>query len=649
MTAASMDRKSIELRVGTVLKGKWTLDRLIGVGGMAAVYAATHEIGRREAIKILHSDAASSQALVERFRREAKVANQFRHPGAVEIRDVDVTDDGLPFLVMDLLEGESLEARMHKSPPLDLERILAIADDALDVLVAAHSAGVIHRDIKPSNLFIQNDGRLRVLDFGVARVLRPGTGMPALLTAAGTTVGTVAYMPPEQLRGSAVDARADLFAVGATLFRLLAGRHVHEGSEEEVARKMVAGPPPPLCSVAPNASPAAGKVVDRALAFVAARRYPDATTMQRDVRALRAKAEPPYAAARLAAGDDPRSLNVPLATSEPVAFDPASVPAPAVQPFVLAEHPVPSSGVPSSGSPGSAGSPTEASSPSLPIASSEAPTKQQLAVAPVAPTMVGEDPASARPSAASGSSAATPAPTVVGDAQPEAGKPGPTMVGDIPSAPPAATPAPPAGASAPGQTEIGEAPAITGAMARMSDEAITVRRGSTGTLVGADQLSHDASTVPDPAVARRMAERIDGSLKTSPGVGPGPGLWIALASITFVALIGVWWVMSDSGDEDEEPAKRRELPSKPSDPAPAGDGPTPAPAPTSETPTPTTQPPTPTPSPTPGTQPGPRPRPQPKPVPSLTIPSTLPWPSSLPSFPRPSSQPPPSPAPSSSG
>jgi serine/threonine-protein kinase len=308
--APAMERDALEARVGSVLCDKWTLERLIGAGATAAVYAARHEIGRREAIKILHPDVAQSDELVGRFRREARAANRFDHPGAVEVRDVDTTEDGLPFMVMELLEGENLSQRMRREPPLGLDRVLAMAEELLDVLAAAHAHGVIHRDIKPSNLFLQTDGRLRVLDFGIARVMQGASG--TLLTEAGTTLGTVAYMPPEQLRGSDVDGRADLFAVGATMYRLLSGHPVHESdSEAELARRMLAEPAPPLSETASEVPEAVCLVVDRALAHHQDRRYPSAEAMQKDVRALMAGEDPPYAAARLKAGDDPRSKSAP--------------------------------------------------------------------------------------------------------------------------------------------------------------------------------------------------------------------------------------------------------------------------------------------------------------------------------------------------
>jgi serine/threonine-protein kinase len=279
-------------RVGTTLCNKWTLERLLGVGGMAAVYVALHKIGRREAIKILHPEVARSPELRARFEQEAHLANRFKHPGAVEIRDIDADVDGTPFLVMELLEGESLSERAHRAGRIEQGELLRLVDELLDVLAAAHAQGIIHRDIKLDNLFVQSDGRLKVLDFGIARI---SDGLPQpLRTRVGVTLGTTPYMPPEQIKGLSIDARADLFAVGATMFRLIARRRLHEAANEsDLLVKMASLPAPKLCSVAPDAPPELGLVVDRALMFRRDLRYPDALTMQADIRALREGAPPP--------------------------------------------------------------------------------------------------------------------------------------------------------------------------------------------------------------------------------------------------------------------------------------------------------------------------------------------------------------------
>ncbi len=299
-----VDLTRLKRRVGEVIKGKWTLERLLGVGGMAAVYAAKHEIGRRDALKILHAHVAKDDEMVARFKREAKAANRFSHPGAVEVRDVDVTEDGEPFMVMELLEGGSLARRIRKDGKLAPDEVLRIATALLDVLAVAHAEGVIHRDIKPSNVFIAPDGEVKLLDFGIARIKTPGKvgRHGTLVTDVGTTLGTVAYMPPEQLRTSDVDARADLYALGATLFRALSGERTHdEDDEAKLAQAILTRDARSLADVVPDLHPRIVAIVDRALARKPAERYPDAATMKADVDAVIDGSDPSFA---MGEGDD---------------------------------------------------------------------------------------------------------------------------------------------------------------------------------------------------------------------------------------------------------------------------------------------------------------------------------------------------------
>ena len=288
-----MSAEASERRVGTTLKDKWVLEALLGVGGMASVYLARHKIGRKEAIKILHQDIAGSEQIRARFEQEARAVNALRHPGVVEVRDIDVTEDGAPFLVMEYLEGESLSLRVKRGPPLALAEVVRIGVETLDALSAVHAHGIIHRDIKPDNLFLTNEGRVKVLDFGIARV-RSG-GERGLATQVGVTLGTMAYMPPEQARGLEIDVRADLFAVGATMFRLLTGKIIHEASSDaELVMKAMSDPARSLATLAPDVSPGICAVVDRALAFDRAHRYPDAATMKGDLEAAARGEPPPY-------------------------------------------------------------------------------------------------------------------------------------------------------------------------------------------------------------------------------------------------------------------------------------------------------------------------------------------------------------------
>lgn len=270
-------------RVGQVLNGKYTLDRVVGIGGMATVYAATHRNKRRYAVKMLHTDVAMDGEVTLRFIREGYVANTVGHPGTVQVFDDDVTEDGAPFLVMELLEGETLEARWErKLQALPASEVLAVVDQLLDVLAAAHDQGIVHRDLKPENLFLTTEGELKVLDFGIARLRELGQGSDAT-TRAGSLLGTPAFMSPEQARGrwNEVDGRTDLWALGATVFALLTGRFVHRA--ETVNEQLIAAATEPAESIArvlPELNPTIIELVDRALAFRKDDRWPDARAMQ---------------------------------------------------------------------------------------------------------------------------------------------------------------------------------------------------------------------------------------------------------------------------------------------------------------------------------------------------------------------------------
>ncbi|XYH94199.1 protein kinase domain-containing protein [Sorangium sp. So ce1128] len=280
-----------EALVGQVLRGKWRLERLLGFGGMAVVYAGTHRNGMRGAVKMLRRELSGDEDARSRFLREGYVANRVDHPGIVRVLDDDVTDDGSVFLVMELLEGETVEARRARQPTgaLGVGEVLGIVDDLLDVLAVAHERGIVHRDLKPDNLFLTRQGQLKVLDFGIAR-LRELSGPTNASTRAGSLMGTPQFMPPEQARGQwdRVDARTDLWAVGSTMFQLLSGRYVHEA--ETLPLLLLAAmtqPAPPVASVLPSLPPPVAGVIDVALAFEPDRRWPNARAMQRALRQAR--------------------------------------------------------------------------------------------------------------------------------------------------------------------------------------------------------------------------------------------------------------------------------------------------------------------------------------------------------------------------
>ena len=243
--------------VGTVLRGKYRLDRVLGVGGMAAVYKATHRNQAEFAVKMLHPQMSLSADVRSRFLREGYAANSVKHPGAVLVVDDDVAEDGAAFLVMELLGGISCEALWERSEGrLDHEAASAILIQLLDVLASAHANGVVHRDIKPANLFLTRPGAVKVLDFGIARA-REALASGDHGTQTGLTLGTPGFMSPEQARGRVreIDGRTDLWAAGATFFSLVSGQLVHEA---ETAHELMikAATQPARTSLRGRAAPA---------------------------------------------------------------------------------------------------------------------------------------------------------------------------------------------------------------------------------------------------------------------------------------------------------------------------------------------------------------------------------------------------------
>ncbi len=257
-----------ERRIGTII-GKWRVDSLLGSGSMAAVYGVTHRNGSRAALKILHPKLCTEDAVIERFLSEGYLANVVKHPGIVRVFDDGMTDEGCPFLAMEMLEGETLEDYLEaKGPKLPLETALSIADGVMDVLAAVHAGGVIHRDLKPSNVFLTSSQEIKLLDFGIAKLSEKQS--VSKLSLVGMVLGTPAYMAPEQAAGDhkSVDLRSDIFGIGAIMFTMLSGENVH--NVEGVQQKLVAAATVKarsLASVCPDLPPGIVAVVDRALGF----------------------------------------------------------------------------------------------------------------------------------------------------------------------------------------------------------------------------------------------------------------------------------------------------------------------------------------------------------------------------------------------
>jgi serine/threonine protein kinase len=276
-------------RVGRLISGKWRLDALIGVGGMAAVYMATHRNGSMAAVKILHEEVALNQEVRERFLREAYIANKVNHPGTVKVLDDDKDEHGAPYIVMELLRGESIESRAQRAGGrLAITDTLDILDQTLAVLESAHAQTIVHRDLKPENLFMTEQAQVKVLDFGIARLREDNA---ARRTQTGLVMGTPAFMAPEQAMGrwSDVDARTDLWAMGATGFTLLTGLPVHEA--ETAGEMLVAAATRPARSLARVLNGAPFPLVamlDRALAYERDNRFPDATSFRQELAKVRA-------------------------------------------------------------------------------------------------------------------------------------------------------------------------------------------------------------------------------------------------------------------------------------------------------------------------------------------------------------------------
>jgi serine/threonine protein kinase len=274
-------------RVGSILAERWTLLDVLGIGGTACVYRARHRNGGGVAIKVLHPEYARAAQARRRFLSEGRAANRLSHSGAVAILDDGEEPDGTTFLVMELLSGTSLDHHLAVHGTLAWRAVTDIGIQVLDVLAAAHDKSVLHRDVKPSNVFLTEGGAVKLLDFGAAKVRDWESTQH--LTCSGTTIGTPAFMAPELAAGliDEVDASSDVWAVGATMFQLLSGRTVHEArSANEAIVAAATRPAPPLRTVCADLPPALTHVVDRALAYDKAARWPNARAMQAALRQI---------------------------------------------------------------------------------------------------------------------------------------------------------------------------------------------------------------------------------------------------------------------------------------------------------------------------------------------------------------------------
>ena len=245
-----------EISIGSVLDGRYRIDAILGTGGMGRVYRAEHTgIGRPVAIKVLHADLNRNREAAQRFQREAIASGRLDHPNIVNVSDFGVLDDGPCYLVMEVLEGESLGARLEREKRIPWREAIEILRGVLLGLRHAHERGVVHRDIKPDNVFLtRKDGELvvKILDFGIAKLFAGNADDPAS-TRAGLTVGTPAYLSPEPAVGGEIKPASDLYSTTIVLFEMISGRAPFEDKDPlAMLGAHVSREPPRIADVAPD-------------------------------------------------------------------------------------------------------------------------------------------------------------------------------------------------------------------------------------------------------------------------------------------------------------------------------------------------------------------------------------------------------------
>ena len=280
------------------LFGNYRIVRLLGEGGFGEVYLAENPlIERRAAVKVLHTALARDVELVRRFLNEARAASAIRHRNIIEVFDAGVTPEGAPYILMEFLEGVSLQTRLADRGRLALAQALEVARQAGSALAAAHAAGIVHRDLKPENLFLVPDAaapngeRVKILDFGIAKIKRSGGTGGTMRTQAGLIMGSPAYMSPEQCKDSAdVDLRSDIYSFATIIYEALAGRTPHvAASGTEMLIMHLTEMPPPLRELVPDVPAHVEAAIMRGLARARADRF---DSMASFVGALRADADP---------------------------------------------------------------------------------------------------------------------------------------------------------------------------------------------------------------------------------------------------------------------------------------------------------------------------------------------------------------------
>src|SRR5436190_1649531 len=304
----SAPTQPMSLRTGARL-GRYEILSQLGAGGMGEVYRARDaRLGRDVAVKVLPSSFSSDSDRLRRFEQEARAAGVLNHPNILAIYDVG-THDGSPYVVSELLEGETLRDRLggSSSTRKSVEYAIQIAQG----LAAAHEKGIVHRDLKPENLFITRDGRVKILDFGLAKLTEPQfvgapqTDAPTVPldadTGPGVVMGTAGYMSPEQVRGQRVDHRSDMFSFGAILYEMLTGRRAfHRESAVETLNSILKEDPPEFPETSRNIAPGLERVVRHCLEKNPEERFQSARDLAFDLEALSGVSVPSAAQAAVA-------------------------------------------------------------------------------------------------------------------------------------------------------------------------------------------------------------------------------------------------------------------------------------------------------------------------------------------------------------
>jgi len=290
----------MSLGPGTRL-GSYEIVSSLGQGGMGEVYRARDlKLGREVAIKVLASELASDSERLRRFEQEARAASALSHPNIVHIYDVGESE-GTRYIVMELAEGTTLR-RVLDEAPLPPERLLEIARQLADGLAKAHAGGIVHRDLKPENVMVSEDGLVKILDFGLAKLSIPSWAIdPEMATLArtrhGMLIGTVEYMSPEQASGKSADARSDQFSLGLILYEMATGRIAfHRETAAQTLASIIEKAPQPMAALNHRLPHGLDRVVNRCLAKDPARRYADTRELARELKSLSAGVVPPVPA-----------------------------------------------------------------------------------------------------------------------------------------------------------------------------------------------------------------------------------------------------------------------------------------------------------------------------------------------------------------